>query len=478
MELLLGRHESGHYITLPGKEPVVVHARTGAGKSADFGIPNLYQWPGSAVVLDVKGDYFEATSGYRAEMGQQIYVVAPGWRHSHCWDPLASIKRNSIDRFQQVANVGNILFPEIHQMGSGSNNSKFWDDVGRQAFKGITLLLAEASGERLSMERITRLFMRADGHEFLSYAVEGRRAGNKPFSQDVVDNISDYVGGDATGKLRNEIRKTVSTALQIWTLPHIAALTSRSDFHLQDLRRKPMTVYVICSPNDINWAKPFLRLFFDQLINLNTDVTPRQDPSIKYPVLVMLDEFARLGRIDSLAHAAQYVRDYWLRMVYIVQNKAQLTNIYGREGVADIFGNLGAEVVFGTNDQQVVKELEQRLGDNTVSYTTQNRPRFWPWANWAKQHESDHLAARPLMLDQEIAMMSPREQLILRSGMPPVRSGRARWFEDREFYSRKLPPIAIPRLDISIAYDDGRTQVRAPKPGPELSRRLPQRPRS
>src|SRR5580704_8272683 len=101
MELLLGRHQSGNYITLPGMEPVVVHARTGAGKSADFGIPNLYQWPSSAVVLDVKGDYFEATSGHRAEMGQQIYVVAPGWRHSHCWDPLASIKRNSIDRFQQ-----------------------------------------------------------------------------------------------------------------------------------------------------------------------------------------------------------------------------------------------------------------------------------------------------------------------------------------------------------------------------------------
>jgi type IV secretion system protein VirD4 len=467
--ILLGRHDDGTYINFPGGEPVAVHARTGSGKSADFAIPNAFRWKGSLVVLDIKGDSFRTTAGHRAEMGQAVYVLAPASTRSHRWDPFASVRRSSIDRFQQIANIGNIQFPEVHQVGSGGNNTKFWDDSGRQAFKAAALFLAEAIGEKLNMERITRLFMRADGHEFLAHAIDSRRGTDSPFSQDAVDGISDYIGEDP--KLRGDIRKTVSTALQIWTEPHIAALTSGSDFDLRDIRRKPMTIYVVVSPRDIGWVKPLLRLFFDQLINLNTDVTAKEDPSIKYQTLVLLDEFVRLGRIDSLAHAAQYTRDYGLRMAYIVQNKAQVSNIYGRDGMADIFGNLGAELIFGTNDSEVTADLEKRLGDNTVPYAARSRPRFMSWANLAKHSESESPHRRPLMLDQEIARMSPDEQLILRPGMKPMLKRRARWFTDPQFISRVLPPPEVPKLDISIAYDDGATRIKSHHS--TLSHRLP-----
>lgn len=472
-DILLGRGNIADWITLGGGEPVGVHARTGSGKSSDFAIPNCFTWKGSLVVLDIKGDAFRHTAGHRAiALGQDVYVLAPAHRsgRSHRWDPFASVRRNSIDRFRQIASMGNIQFPEINQVGSGGNNNKFWDDAGRQAFKAVSMLLAESPFEQLSMERITRLFMRADGHEFLADMISGRRGTDSPYSQDAVDGLSDYIGEDP--KLRGDIRKTVSTALQIWTEPYIAALTSGSDFDLRDLRRKPMTIYVIVPPSDIGWLKPLLRLFFDQLINLNTDVTPEQDPTLKYQTLVLLDEFIRLGRMDSLAHAAQYSRGFGVRLAYIVQNKAQVANVYGKDGVADIFGNLGAEVIFGTNDQEVVADLEARLGDNTVTYTNRNRPRFWSWLNPSKQSESEHPHKRPLMLDQEIAQMPPDQQLILRPGMKPMRTGRARWFNDPVFTTRVRPPPVIPKLDVSIAYDDGRTRVR-PRPAPELTRKLP-----
>lgn len=473
-DILLGRNEDGSYITFGGGEPVGVHARTGSGKSADFGIPNCFTWKGSLVVLDIKGDAFRQTAGHRVSMGQEVYVLAPAHvsRRSHMWDPFESVTRNSIDRFQQMANIGNILFPEIHQVGASGNSAKFWDDVGRQAFKGVSLLLAEMLGERLSMESVTRLFMRSDGHEFMSVAVEGRRGTTNPFSQDVVDGLSDYISGPDQSELRNSIRKTVSTALQIWTLPPIAALTSGSHFDLRNLRRRPMTIYVVVAPRDIGWLKPLLRLFFDQLINLNTDLTPRQDSSIKYQTLILLDEFVRLGRMDSLAHAAQYTRDYGLRMAYVVQNKAQVSNIYGKEGTADIFGNLGAELIFGTNDQEVVSDLENRLGDNSVIYANRSIPRFMPWTSLGKQTESEQPHRRPLMLDQEIARMPPDEQLILRPGMKPMKTRRARWFEDIQFTSRVRPPPVIPKLDVSIAYDDGRTRVK-PKPPERPAAKLP-----
>jgi len=458
-DILLGRHMDGSYIQFGGGEPVAVHARTGSGKSADFGIPNCFTWQGSLVVLDIKGEAFRATAGHRAEMGQDVYLLEPASKvgRSHRWDPFAAVSRRSLERFRQIARMGSLQFPEIDQIGGGANHNKFWDDAGRQAFKAVATILAESPYERLTMERVAGIFNQAEGHYWLAQQIDGRRATDEPYSQIAVDGISDYIGDDP--KLRADIRKTVSTRLQIWSDPQLAAVTSGHDFDLRDLRRKPMTIYVVVAPGDIEWLRPLLRLFFDQLIMLNTDATPKQDPSLRHQVLVMLDEFVRLGRMDSLAHAAQYTRDYGLRIAYIVQNKAQVNSIYGPNGAADIFSNLGAEIVFGTNDSDATADLEARLGDNTVMFTTRNRPRFLSWLYPAKQGESDHPHRRPLMLDQEVARMAPDEQLIIRSGMKPMKTNRARWFIDPHFTTRVRSPPEIPKLDISIAYDDGATSM-------------------
>jgi type IV secretion system protein VirD4 len=165
----------------------------------------------------------------------------------------------------------------------------------------------------------------------------------------------------------------------------------------------------------------------------------------------MLDEFARLGRMDTLAQAAQFVRAYGIRLAFVVQNKAQLRAIYGRDGAADLFDNVGAEIVFGTADPELTKELEERLGDATVTITTRNRPRFMSWLNWSKQGESDHPHRRPLMLDQEVRMLDPDEQLIIRPGMLPAKTNRICWYRDPQFLALRRPPPEIPELRIEVA---------------------------
>jgi type IV secretion system protein VirD4 len=198
--------------------------------------------------------------------------------------------------------------------------------------------------------------------------------------------------------------------LQAWANPRIAAATSMSDFDLRDLRRRPMSIYVRVQPGNIERMRPFLRLFFNQLLTLNTDRTPTQDPSLNVPVLLMLDEFARLGHMKALAEAAQFIRGYGLRLALVVQNKAQLRAIYGKDGAADIFDNLGAEVVYGTTDLELAQELEKRLGDDTINVTTLNRPRFWSWMKWDKQSAAEHPHRRPLMLAQELGRLPDNEQ--------------------------------------------------------------------
>ena len=254
-----------------------------------------------------------------------------------------------------------------------------------------------------------------------------------------------------------------TTRLQSWFNPRIRAATEASDFDLRDIRRKPMTIYVRVQPGNIARMRPLLALFFDALINLNTDATPEEDPSIQYQVLALMDEFIRFGHVLSLAEAAQYIRGYGFRLLYIVQNKAQVRAKYGEDGAADIFDNCGVEIMFGTNDLKLTQELSERMGDDTIKVVTQNRPRFFSWANPSKQSEAEHPHRRPLMLAQEVARMAPEDQIILRAGLLPVITQRARWFNDPNFTSLVHQPPDIPQLNVTVALDDGSTRILPPQ---------------
>lgn len=461
--ILIGKQRRD-YLQFGGTEHVALYAKTGSGKTSGCVVPNCFTWPGSLVVLDIKGEAFRDTAGYRSQvLGQDVYVFDPAAAdgRSHRWNPLAPVERGSVDRFDQISRQAFMLFPESTN-GSTSNADAFWTPSARGAFTAVTTLLAETSGKSFTMSEVLRHFTRGDCLQLLANMIETRRTGAAgSYSRNAVDGISDYVNGSQ--EQVDGVRKMTSTRLQPWFNPRIAAATAASDFDLRDLRRRPMTIYVRVQPGNIPRMRPVLALFFDALVNLNTDVTPEEDPSIRHQALVILDEFARLGRMESLAEAAQYVRGYGLRFLYVVQNIAQLRAKYGPDGAQDILDNTGAEIVFGTNDLTLTKELSERMGDDTVNVVTRNRPRFMPWANWSKQSEAEHPHRRPLMLAQEIARMDTRtEQIVLRAGMMPMKTGRAYWRDDPHFKSCVRPPPEIPRLDVSVEMDDGATQIRRP----------------
>lgn len=459
--ILLGQNRDGSYLKFNGSEHVALHARSGAGKTSGFTIPNCFAWQGSLIVLDIKGEIWDATAGHRAAMRQDVYLLDPAAEdgRSHRWDPLAAINRRSIDRFDQISRQAHLLFPEA-QGGAGSNADKFWEPAGRAAVTAVMNLLTESPSMPLTMANVLRVFTRGDGHEWLERQIACRRTAGTPYSMGVVDGVSDYLNGEA-GQV-NGIRKTVSTRLQVWMNPRIASATSASDFDVRDIRRRPMSIYLRVAPGNIERMRPFLRLFFDQLLTLNSDKTPAQDPSLNTPVLLMLDEFARLGHMAALSSALQYVRGYGIRVALVIQNKAQIRAIYGKDGAADIFDNLGAEAVYATTDNELAQELEKRLGDDTIDVVTKNRPRFWAWAKWSKQSEAEHPHRRPLMLAQELGRLPDDEQVIIRPGMLPMRVKKMRWYADGNFNCRVMLPPEVQPLEVHITPDDGTTKIVQP----------------
>lgn len=468
--ILIGRDgKSGDLITLPGSEHVVCYARSRSGKTAGIAMPNAFAWGGSLFCLDVKGEIFQATAGYRAEeLGQQVIALDPAARdfRTHRWNPLAVIDRKSVDRFDMIRRMSYSLWPDATAVGSASSNAdRFWDPAGRSAWEGVTTLVAESPELPFHMTEILRLFTSADSHERLAQMIEERRKreDQPPYSRTAVDQVSDFLRGEM--QQVEGIRKTVSTKLAPWFSPRLQAATAASDdFDLRQLRRQPMSIYLTVSPGNIPRMRPFVTLLLEQLIALNSDVLPEHDPSIRHQALLLLDEFLRVGRVVEVAEAGQYLAGYGLRMLMIVQDKPQLAARYGEDAMQDIFSNVGAEIVFGVNDLKTTTELSERIGFNTVPVATENKPRFWGAFQWQRQTTATAPNRRAAMLPQEIARLPQDEMIVLRAGVMPARLRKLRWYDDPYFKSLRRPPPEIPRITVAVEEDDGKTPVPRPIP--------------
>jgi type IV secretory pathway TraG/TraD family ATPase VirD4 len=132
--------------------------------------------------------------------------------------------------------------------------------------------------------------------------------------------------------------------------------------------------------------------------------------------------------------------------------------------MADIFSNVGAEIVFGINDIKTMTELSERIGYNTVPIATENRPRFWGALRWERQTTATAPQRRAFLLPQEIARLPQDEMIVLRSGMLPARLKKVRWYDDPQFAKRRRPPPEIPRITVEVEEDDGEIPVPRPLP--------------
>ncbi|MEO7009403.1 MAG: type IV secretory system conjugative DNA transfer family protein, partial [Caldimonas sp.] len=127
--ILVGRYR-GRFLALPGQLSVMLSAPTRSGKGVGVVVPNLLNWPDSVVVLDIKGENYEITAGYRAERGQKVYAFSPFDDNacSHRWNPLTAVRTSPLHRVGDLLAIGQVFFPND---GSGTSSEAFFNDQAR-----------------------------------------------------------------------------------------------------------------------------------------------------------------------------------------------------------------------------------------------------------------------------------------------------------------------------------------------------------
>ncbi|KND61527.1 Type IV secretion system protein VirD4 [Candidatus Burkholderia verschuerenii] len=371
--LYVGQEEGGRYLRFGGPEHVACYAPTGSGKGVGLVIPNALLYEATLVCLDVKKENWAATAGIRAAASQKVFLFDPLAQDGRTarYNPFTYVRRGTIDAFDDIQRIAQMIYPEA------TGSEKFWVDSARSAFTGAACFLAESPELPLTFGEVLRLLSSSDGAASMIERIEARRQQRRPYTEATVKALEDYLKGSAD--LVNGIRKTITARLSLWFNPRIDAATAENDFDLRELRRSLHAIYIGVTPDNIARLRPLLSLFFQQLIDLSVRELPSNDPQAKHQVFLLLDEFPLLGPMPMLADAFAYVRGYGIRMMLIMQSKAQLRDreLYGPDKAEAILDNCGLEVVFGTKDLKLTEELSARLGYDTVEGTTRSGPRFW-----------------------------------------------------------------------------------------------------
>ena len=245
-------------------------------------------------------------------------------------------------------------------------------------------------------------------------------------------------------KSENERSGVLSTAMSFLGLyrdPVVAKVTRRCDWRIADLVEdgRPATLYFVVPPSDISRTKPLIRLILNQIGRRLTEELNAK--SRRHRVLLMLDEFPALGRLDFFESALAFMAGYGLKSFLIAQSLNQIEKAYGANNA--ILDNCHVRVAFATNDERTAKRVSDALGTATEMRAMKNYAghRLSPWLGHLMVSRQE--TARPLLTPGEVMQLPSTDELVLVSGMHPILAKKARYYEDRRLQERiPLPPSA------------------------------------
>jgi type IV secretion system protein VirD4 len=479
--ILLGQHE-GQYLILPGQQSVLLAAPTRSGKDVGVVIPNLLAWPDSSCAVDVKGDLFKRTAGFRAQHGQAVFAWAPfglgstkedaasaALNRTHCHNPLSYVRTDANHVIGDLLAIGQIVYPTSER---ASGTERFFNGQARSLFLGLALYLVETPELPRTMGELLR---QSSGKgkpvtEHIAQLIASRQEQGRPLSDACVDALMRFLSN--SNDTLAGILSTFNEPLLVFTEPLVDASTSSNDFSLQDLRKKRMSVYVIIPPPRLADAAVLLNLFFSQLVNLNTDQMPEDNPDLKYQCLLVLNEFTAMGRVAVFAKALGYLAGYDLRCLTVIQASSQIDSVYGDKDSRSMVTNHAVQILYAPREQRDAKEYSEMLGTFTEKSESKGRSNSHGQRGGSSTSSNVSPQRRELLLPQEFKELGIDREVVLLENTKPILADKICYWTDPTFMPRLLPPPELPLIDLDLHRARVEMRVRLATPGETV---VPQR---
>ncbi|WP_257538959.1 conjugal transfer protein TraG [Sphingobium sp. CFD-1] len=437
--VMLGRH-GDHYLRHEGPEHVMAFAPTRSGKGVGLVVPTLLSWTGAAVIHDIKGENWTLTAGWRARFSHCLLFNLTDARSAR-YNPLLEVRRG-VDEVRDVQNIADILVdPE-----GALTTRNHWEKTSHSLLVGAILHILYAEEEKTLAHVAT--FLSDPRQSFaatLHRMMTANHLGTTEHPQ--VHPVVASAARELLNKSENERSGVLSTAMSFLGLyrdPTVAQVTSRCDWRIADLMEgtQPCSLYLVVPPSDISRTKPLIRLILNQIGRRLTERLDQQaGTTSRHQLLMMLDEFPALGRLDFFETSLAFMAGYGIRAFLIAQSLNQIEKAYGEHNA--ILDNCHVRIAFATNDERTAKRISDALGTATEQRAMRNYAghRLAPWL--AHVMVSRQETARQLLTPGEVMQLSAEEELVLVAGMAPIRARKLRYYSDPNFTTRVAPPPVL-----------------------------------
>jgi type IV secretion system protein VirD4 len=452
-----------------GAEHILCFAPTRSGKGVGLVLPTLLDgWMDSVVVHDIKGENFALTAGYRKSQGHYILKFSPGSTSDEgChFNPLDAVRVGTQYEVKDVQNIATMI---VDPDGKGLNDH--WQKTGFALLTSVILHVLYAMPDKTL--RGVAAYLNDPTLESVDVAFErmmqtvhdpddqfGWLDGNNQPTQ--VHPVIAQSAREMLNKADNEKSGVISTMMSFLSLyrdPIVAKWTEYSDFRITDLQDadRPVSLYLVTSPEDKGRLKPLIRLILNQIASQFTAEERlvadggRIKCIGKHRLLLLLDEFPSLGKMDIFQDSIAFLAGYNVKLYLITQDIAQLEDEghgYGKAGAKAIIGNCHVRVAYAPNQVETAKWISDMLGTRTV--TLENDNQSFDGSILAQQKgysTSVQYQSRPLLTADEVmtlrgpvkegsAIKAPGDMLVFSAGFSPIYGQQLLYFQNPEWVSR------------------------------------------
>jgi type IV secretion system protein VirD4 len=446
----------------------LVFAPTRSGKGVGIVIPTLLTWPHSVLVHDLKGENWALTAGTRKRMSQLCLKFAPAAPDSDGarYNPLAEVRLRTPHEIRDVRNIVQMIIDP-----DGKGLPDHWSREGSAFLTGMILDQLYAGREQTlsglearlcdpsqpiddTLQQIMRAEHDPDGSQRWTDP-RGIPTRTHPIIARAMRSMLDKSPNERSGVISE-----VKGFLELYRDPVIAANTAVSDFRITDLmnHERPVSLYVEVPLAHKSSLKPVIRLMLAQILHRLTEHLEFRDgravTGYRHRLLLMIDEFPSLGRLDVFAESLALVAGYGIKACLIAQDLSQIHAAYGHDEA--ITSNCHTRVAFAPNRIETARLLSQMTGETTVRHAHRT-------VSSSGASISEPEVARPLITADEVMRLSANEALIFTSGRPAIRARKLRYYNDPFFMRRAtIPPPQSDRIALPSPMSAAATATSAP----------------
>ena len=390
-----------------GEAHNIVVGSTGSGKTQGVVFPMAYSLAKhgeSMIITDPKGEIYETTAKMLKERGYNIVILnfrSP--QNGNCWNPMALpyklYKEGNIDKAIELLDdlAANILYEE-----KSANTDPFWEKSAADYFTGLALgLFEDGTEEQVNLNSIN----------LMSSLGEERFGGpNNNYIKEYFNSKDPakpaYVNASGTVYSAEDTKQGVISQFKqkvklFASRDNLSEMLSRSDFDMNEIGRQKTAVFMIVQ-DEKKTLHPLATIFIKQVYETLIDIAQESGGKLPYRTNFILDEFANMPPLKDVTTMVTAARSRLIRFTFIIQNYAQLTQVYGKENAETIKGNCNIMYLI-SNELQALEEISKLCGEK-------------------KSKEKDKTASTPLVTVSDLQRLQQYETIILRLRTMPFKT--------------------------------------------------------